>query len=802
MEELLRDLRHALRGFARAPAFTAAAVAALALGIGGSSAIFSVLDGVVLQPLRAPHPSELTRVYERDPNGAPDSFSPADFLDLATENTSFAAVAAIRPSRLTMTTSAGPVQVPAAKVTSGFFPALGVNLARGRGFSVELDKEGGPHEVVLTDGLWRREFSADPRVLGQTVTLDGRPTTVVGVLLPGFRFAMLKGAEALEPMEWTKDDIGNRGMHVVNAFGRLKTGVSVQKAEAELSVLGKRIASRLPEHAGRSMMAVPLLDDLVGPVKPLLQALLGAVLFVLLIACANVASMLLARGAARQREMAIRSALGSGRRRLIRQLLVESVLLSLIGGALGVALAAWGVDALVALAPKSIPRLDEVGLNRSVLAFAVAVSAFAGVLAGMWPALQASQPDLTEALKDGASGATSRGRARSALVVIEIAMALILVVGAGLMIRTLGRLLDVQVGVADPARVLVADVDLPPQKYAKDESIVGFEEQVLRRVSTLPGVTSAAFASTIPLDGRYFAILGFQIVGQPPPAPGQGMEAETVWASPGYLKTLGIPLLRGRDLAASDMAPSERVVLVNEAFVRRFFAGDDALGHRISHFSGKDTDSYEIVGVIGNVHTAALDKEPAPQIVTPNAGYPVPFMRLAVRTSGRALDLATAVRTEVMSVDRDQPFAHPRTLESIVDDSVGQRRFQMLLLTLFGAVAVVLAALGIYGVIAYSVEQRSREFGIRMALGAQASEVLRMVVAGGLRLAVIGVLLGLAGAFTLTQALGAALWQVSATDPLTYGLVAALVLLLAAFASWIPARRVTRVDPMGPLRAE
>jgi len=717
MEELLRDLRHALRGFARAPAFTAAAVSALALGIGGSSAIFSVLDGVVLQPLRAPHPSELARVYEKDPSGQPDSFSPADFLDLAAENASFSAVAAIHVSRLTMTTSAGPVQVPAAKVTSGFFPALGVNLARGRGFSVALDKEGGgPHEVVLTDSLWRREFSADPRVLGQTVTLDGRPCTVVGILQPGFRFAMLKGAEALEPMEWSKNAVGNRGMHIADAFGRLKPGVSVQKAEAELSVLGKRIASRLPDNAGRSMMAVPLLDDLVGPVKPLLQALLGAVLFVLLIACGNVASMLLARGAARQREMAIRSALGSGRKRLIRQLLLESLLLSLMGGALGVALAAWGVDALVAMAPKSIPRLDEVGLNKSVLGFAVAISAFAGLLAGTWPALQASQPDLADALKNGASGATSRGRARSALVVIEVALALVLVVGAGLMIRTLGRLLNVPVGVSDPARVLVADVDLPPQKYAKDESILGFQEQVLRRVTALHGVTAAAFASTIPLDGRFFAIMGFQVAGQLPPVPGQGPEAETVWASPAYLKTLGIPLLRGRDLAESDMTPSERVVLVNEAFARKYFPGGDVLGQRIDHFLGKDADTYEIVGVIGNVHTAALDKEPAPQIVTPNAGYPVPFMRLAVRASGRPMDLATAVRTEVMSVDRDQPFAHPRTLESVVDDSVGQRRFQMLLLTLFGVVAVVL--------------------------------------------------------------------------------------LVAAFASWVPARRVTRVDPMGPLRAE
>ncbi|HET7788297.1 MAG TPA: ABC transporter permease [Myxococcales bacterium] len=803
MEDLLSDLRLAVRGMLRAPAFTAAAVAALSLGIGGSSAIFSVLDGVVLQPLKAPHAAELVRVYETFPSGEPDSFSPADFLDLAAENGSLQAVAGIRPASLTMTTSAGPVQITAARITSGFFPALGINPARGRGFSPELDKSGGPHEVVLTDVLWRREFSADPRILGQAVTLDGQLCTVVGVMPPGFRFPMLKGAEALVPMAWSQEDLANRGMHMFNGFARLKPGVSVQQARAELATVGKRIASRLPEHVGRSMTARPLLDDLVGPVKPLLQALLGAVMFVLLIACANVASMLLARGAARQREMAIRAALGGNRRRLVRQLLTESLLLSLLGGALGVALATWGVDALVALAPRDIPRIDEVRLNGAVLAFALAVSIGAGLLAGLWPSLQSSRPDLAEALKEGSGGATSRGRARSVLVVVEVALALVLVVGAGLMIRTLQRLLDVPVGLADPARVLVADVDLPPQKYPRDDQVNAFQTEVLRRVQALPGVFSAALASNIPLDGRYFAILGFQIADQPRPPPGQGPEAETVWATPGYLKTLGIPLLSGRELASTDTAKSPRVVLVNEAFVRKYLPGGDAIGKRLDHFQGKDEDAWEIVGVIGQVHTSGLDKAPEPQIVVPNAQSGVPFMRLAVRaSSGRPMDLAGLVRTEIAAVDRDQPFAHPRTLEWVVSQSVGQRRFQMLVLTIFGVVAVTLAALGIYGVIAYSVEQRAREFAIRMALGAQASAVMRMVVGGGLRLALIGVLLGLAGSLALTKAIGASLWQVSATDPLTFTLVAALVLAVAAFASWVPARRVTHVDPMGPLRAE
>lgn len=809
MDNLLRDLRFALRALGRTPAFTAAAVLALALGIGGSSAIFSVLDGVVLRPLQAPRPAELVRLYEKLPGDkVGGAFSPADYVDLAGESRSFASMASLRTSRLTMTTAAGPVQLPAARVTASFFAVLGASPARGRGFSPDSDKAGGPGEVILTDALWRREFSADPRIVGQSVMLDGRPTAVVGVMPPGFRFPLLRGAEALAPMEFSKNELENRGMHSLHVIGRLAPGAALQQAAAELEVLGPRIAARLADHHGMTMRASPLLDDLVGPVKPLLAALLGAVLCVLLIACANVAGMLLARGAARQREIAIRAALGGGRARLVRQLLTETLLLSFAGGALGVLLAAWGVEGLLALAPGDIPRMDEVRLSPVVLLFSLGLSLFSGLLAGLWPALQASRPDLALALKDGSGGATSRGRARSALVVIEIALSLVLVIGAGLMIRTLQRLLSVPVGLADPARVLVADVDLPSSKYARDEQIVGFQQDLLRRASALPGVKAAAFASAVPLDGRWAAVLAFQLTDRPRPPPSESPDAEVVWATPGYLDALGIPLLRGRNLADTDTVKSQRVVLVNEAFARKHFGGGDdalggALGRRLDHFLGEDKDAYEIAGVIGNVHTQGLDKDPQPQIVVPFAQFPVSFMRLAVRSTGpRPLELAPLLRTEVMSIDRDQPFAHPRTLAWVVSDSVGQRRFQMTLLTLFGAFALALAALGIYGVMAYSVAQRSREFGIRMALGAQASEVLRMVVGGGLRLALAGVAIGVPAALLVTRALKAALYQVSAGDPLTFAAVALAVTAVAALASFVPARRATRVDPATPLRAE
>ena len=809
MDTLFQDLRYAIRTLARSPGFTAAAVVALALGVGGSSAIFSVLEGVVLRPLAAPQPEQLVRLYETIPGDAPghdrNPYSTLDYLDVAKESGAFESVAGFQNTRLSMTVGSGPEQLPAGKVTASFFATLKVHPALGRGFASGTDYKGAAHEVVLSDHLWKREFSADPRILGQTTTLDGRTYTIVGVLPASFRFPLLRNAEALIPFEWDEKDMQNRGLHFLSAFARLKPGVTLQSAQADLRVVGPRIASRIPEHTGWSQRAVPLLDDLVGPIKPVLQALLGAVVLVLLIACANVASMLLARGAARQRELAIRAALGSGRGRIVRQLLTEALFLALVGGALGVLLAAWGLDGLVALAPRTIPRLDEVRLNGSVLGFALAMSIGSGLLAGLAPALHASRPDLVEALKNGAAGATSRGRARATLVVAEVALALVLVIGAGLMIRTLARLLGVRSGLGDPARVLVAETVLPKNRYEKPEQIHAFQQQLLARAAALPGVKSAAITTGVPLDRHFNASLGFDIEGAPPSLPGQGPDAEVVWATPGYRETLGIPLLQGRDLRASDDERAPQVVLVNHAFVRRFLGGGEAVGRRLKGFR-KDKDTWEIVGVIGDVHTQSLDQAPEPQAVVSSAQWPQPFIRVLLRTSGRPMDLAPLLRTELQALDKDQPLANPRTLEAVIGESLGERRFPMMLLTVFGVVALVLASLGIYGVMAYSVAQRAKEIGIRMALGAPTTQVLRTVVGSGMRLAVIGVGIGLSVALlvsvVVTEAAKATLYEVSTTDPVTFLAVSVLLLGVAALASWAPARRASRVDPMLSLRAE
>jgi predicted permease len=809
MDTLLQDLRYAIRTLARSPGFTAAAVVALALGVGGSSAIFSVLEGVVLRPFAAPQPEQLVRLYETVPGDAQwhdrNPYSTLDYLDVAKENGVFESVAAFQSTRLSMTVGSGPEQLPAGKVTASFFATLKVHPSLGRGFASETDRKGGPHEVVLTDRLWKREFSGDPRILGQTTTLDGRTYTIVGVLPAGFRFPPLRNFDALVPFEWDEKDLQNRGLHSMGAFARLKPGMTLQSAQADLGIVGPRIAARIPEHTGWSQRAVSLHEDLVGPIKPVLEALLGAVVLVLLIACANVASMLLARGAARQRELAIRAALGSGRGRIVRQLLTEALLLAVLGGALGVLLAAWGLDGLIALAPRSIPRLDEVRLNASVVGFALAMSVGSGLLAGMAPALHASRPDLVEALKNGASGATSRGRARAALVVAEVALALVLVIGAGLMIRTLARLLGVRPGVADPARVLVAETVLPRDRYEKPEQVTAFQEQLLARAAALPGVKSAAITTGVPLDPGFNASLGFEIEGEPPSPPGQGPDAEVVWATPGYRETLGIPLLQGRDLRASDDARAPQVVLVNHAFVRKFLGGGQAVGRRLKGFR-KDKDTWEIVGVIGDVHTQSLDQLPDPLAVVSSAQWSQPFMRVLLRTSGRPMDLVPLLRTELQALDKDQPLAKPRTLEAVIGESLGERRFPMMLLTVFGAVALVLASLGIYGIMAYSVAQRAKEIGIRMALGAPAAQVLRTVVGSGMRLAVIGVAIGLSAAvvvsLVVTEAAKATLYQVSATDPFTFVAVSVLLLGVAALASWAPARRAARVDPMLSLRAE
>jgi predicted permease len=652
---------------------------------------------------------------------------------------------------------------------------------------------------VLSDGVWQREFGGDRGVIGRTLALDGREYQIVGVLPADFHFPPLRQADVLLPMAMNAWEKEFRGTYWVTVVGRLAPGATVQQAQAELDVASPRIHARSNEHDGWHMEARPLLEDLVGPVTPALTALLGAMLLALLIACANVASLLLARGMSRQRELAIRAALGASRGALVWHLLVEALVLAALGGLLAALAAPWLLDALVALAPADLPRLDEVRIDGAVMAFALSAAMGAGLLAGLVPALQLTSPDLMTSLRSGA-GATGRSRARTALVVGETALAFVLATGAGLMIRTLASLLDVPSGLAAPEQVLVADLDLPSTRYPQ-ERIFALAQELSSRLAAEPGVRSAALMTSVPLDPRGRSEFGFSIEGEAS-LPGQPPKAEILWATPGYLATLGIPLVAGRDLDWTDVKTAPHVVLVNEAF-RRLIPDGEPLGRRLGELLGPGNDPWTIVGVIGDVHTAGLDRAPAPLIVVPLMQASAPGLRVAVRTAGGdPIALLPALRADVAALDADLPLSGVRPLTRVVNESVTGQRFQMTLLAGFALLALALAGLGIYGVMAHAVAQRTREIGIRMALGADVRQVRRMVLASGLRLAAAGVVLGLAGALVGTRVLASLVYGVSTTDPLTL-VVTALVLGAAGLAaSWIPARRATRVDPIVSLRSE
>ncbi|HEY2028001.1 MAG TPA: ABC transporter permease [Myxococcales bacterium] len=796
-------LRLALRSLLRAPGFTAAAVLVLALGVGGSTAVFSLLHGVVLRRLAVPAPDQLVRIYER-PAGidAHWPFPGPDFFDLREESRSFAAMAGIRAEQQTLTGRGLPRAIRVARVTASFYDTLREWPASGRPPDPASDAGGGPLSAVVTDAFWRRELSADPAAIGRTLVLDGRSYTISGVMARGFNFPLLRDAEILLSAAFTPREREFRGSAWLTVVGRLKPGTGLPEARAEIAGLAPRIFARSEEHAGWHMEIAPLLEDLVGPVKPALTALLGAVLLILLIACANVASLLLARGMSRSRELAIRAALGAGRGSMVLHLASEAMLIAVVGGAVGLAFAPWALSGLLVLAPRDLPRLDQVHLDGSVLAFALAATMLAGILAGVAPALQLTRPQIMDVLKNGSAGSRKPSRARAALVTVEIALAFVLSAGAGLMARSLGALLDVPTGLSDPAEVLVADVDLPRAQYP-DERIVTFARDLTQRLSALPDARGAALMTSIPLDPRGRAEYGFALEGADASAPGESPKAEILWATPGYLQTLGISLATGRDLSWADTKTAPHVILVNEAFVRRLIPNGSPIGRRVTELLGPGNDPWQIAGVVKDVRTKSLDRAPAPLIILPLLQNPMPGLRVAVRASSPdALALAGAVRRELSAIDKDVPLTLPRTLAQVTTQSLGGPRFQMSLFALFAAMALTLAAVGIYGVVMYSVAQRSREIGIRMALGADASQVRRMVFANGVRLALAGVVLGLLGAFAAGRAVASLVYGVGTSDPATLAVSAGVLLLAAALASWVPALRATGVDPAVSLRAE
>jgi putative ABC transport system permease protein len=807
METLLQDIRYGARTLRRSPGFTAVAVIALALGIGGNSAIFSVVNAVLLRPLPYDEPDRIMRIFATAPDRGLDqtSLSYQRTKAIAEQNQLFEHAGAYTFDTANLTGVNEPLQLTVIRMSSGVFEVLKVRPAAGRNFLPEEDKPGGSQVVILSHGLWQRQFGSAPDMVGKAVTLDGASCTVVGIMPDGFDFPAARIdcwlPRAFEPSFLSRESI-ERGAGYLNMIGRLKPGVTRQQAQAEVAGIAE--GNKIGEHpdATFGVLVVPQPEVVTQGVRPTLFILLGAVAFVLLIACANVANLLLAKAAGRQKEIAVRAALGASRTRLIRQFLTESVLLALMAGALGVLLAGWGVDLLVGAATDNIPRAGEISIDSRVLGFTLLIAVLTGVIFGLAPALQASKADLNEALKDtsrGSTGGSRRVRIRSALVVAEVALSVVLLIGAGLLIRSFLLLQKVDAGF-NSDQVLVANISLPNSRYAETAQRAEFYTRLCQELAALPGVVSAGGTTTLPLSGSDSRTL-IAIEGKPiPPLPERPI-VSLAMASPDYFKTMGIPLLQGRFFTDQDKEGSTITAIVNQSFARRFFPDEDPIGKHI--LTGlAQPQPREIVGVVGDVRHLGLDSSAAEALYFPSNQLPRLAMAMVVRTAVLPLSLSAAVRSSVLAIDKDQPIASLQTMEEVVSGSISNQRFTLLLLGLFAAVALALAAIGIYSVMAYTITQRTGEIGLRMALGAQTRDVLKLVVGQGMTMAVIGVAVGLGGAFALTRVMASLLFSVSATDPITFIAIPFLLLVVALAACFVPARRATRVDPMIALRYE
>jgi len=802
METLIQDLRYSFRMMIKSRAFTAVAVLALALGIGANSAIFSVVNTVLLRPLPFEESDRLLMVWEtsvkRGQKQVPASV--ANFVDWQNQNSVFEHVAAFNDESFILTGGAEPERIPGMRISASLLPLLRVSPLVGCGFTPEDDKSGASPVALISYDFWKQRFGSDTNLEGKTLILEGKIHSVVGVMPQGFKFSDIS-SEIWTPFAFTAEDLKYRGAHYIRVVARLKEGATQEQAQADMTTIANQLAETYPDtNGGRGINLVTLHEQLVGDVRPALLVLLAAVAFVLLIACANVANLLLARAASRQKEVAIRMALGASRSRLIRQLLTESVLLSLVGGSIGLLLALWGVDLLIALAPESLQSIKNVGMDSYVLAFTLAVSLVTGVIFGLAPALQASKPDLNESLKEGGrtSADSRRNRFRSLLVVSEVALSLVLLIGAGLMVMSFSRLLQVSPGF-NPDNVLTVGLSLPDSKY-KEDQYAAFYKQVLDRVGALPGVESAAAITNLPFgDGNIS--LTFRRTDGPPMLPSEQPASIVHASSPGYFQTMGIPLLKGRDFTEQDTEKSPGVLIINEAMARQHFQGEDPIGKTMIIGYG-DPVPREIIGVVGDVKHVGLANDARVELYAPHAQTPWSFITLVVRSTSDTAGLLTMIRREVQAVDKDQPVANVRTMRERVSNSIAQPRFYTMLLGVFAAVALVLAAVGVYGVMSYSVTQRTREIGIRMALGANRRDIVKLVIRQGMMPAIIGVAIGVAAAFALTRLMASLLFAVSATDPVTFAAISLLLAAVALVACYIPARRATRVDPMIALRYE
>lgn len=807
MNTLWQDLRYAIRGMLSRRGFTAIAVITLALGIGGSTTIFTVVNAALLRGLPYQSPERLYHLFERTPQKefAQREFSYPDYQDYQKNNV-LEGLAGYSGGGSIMTGRGEPQRIAAPAVTANFFSVLGVQPVIGRTFQPGDDKPGAPRVTVLTYGMWQRQFGGDQGIIGQSLTLNGDPYTVVGVLPASFQFA-LRTADLWRPYQPTDAQLTRRFLHGTNLIGRLKPGVTLAQAEAELGAIASRIEQdNKDSHAGVALKMVPLQEQIVGQVKPILLVLLAAVGFVLLIACANVASLLLTRSLARQKEVAIRAALGASRARVIRQLLTESTLLALAGGAAGLLIAYWGLGALVAVLPDSqlnaLPFLKSLSIDSGILAFSFGLSLLTGIVFGLAPALQSTRLDLNEVLKEGGRNTAGGAghRLRSALVMTEIALAVVLLVGAGLMMKSLLHLLQTNVGF-NPEKVLTMTVSLPAAKYTEVNQQVNFFDQLTERVRTLPGVNGAGTVDRLPLQPGNTT--RFIVDGDPIPPPGQETEANLRVVDESYFQTLGVPILAGRMFDSRDKADAPGVVIIGKTTADKVFAGRDPVGRRIKYASVQSPGDL-IVGVVADVKIGGLDDTTRPVLYYPFRQSASTATNLVVRTNNDPAALTASVRSEISRLEPDVAVFNINPMEQLISSSpaVFLRRFPALIIGIFAGVALLLASIGIYGVVSYSVSQQTHYIGVRMALGAQTSDIMKMVLKQGLVLALLGVGIGVVAALGLMRLLRSLLFQVQTNDLATFAIVTGSLIVVAMVACYVPARRATKVDPLVALRYE
>jgi len=822
MNTLAKDLIYAVRMLAKAPGFALAAILSLAIGIGANTSIFSIVNGLLLRPLPYQDASRLVILWNRSPglNITEDWFSTAQYFDIKTGHHGFEQVAIAIGGNYNLTSHGDPERVGTIRVSSNLLPMLGQAAALGRAFAADEDSPGKPATAVLSYGMWVRHYGADPRMIGQSVTLNGIPYEVVGIMpqtfsLPREVLPTLGGAEQadiLVPLPLPADAAQDRDHEDYNIMGKLKPGVSVAQAQAEMDTITARLRHDYPQtyppNGGLTFGIVPLLEQVVGDVRPTLFILLGAVGFVLVIACANVANLLLARAVARQKEIAIRTAMGASRLRIVRQLLTESILLSLTGGVLGILFALWSLHWIHIFGPKSVPRINDIGIDRAAFLFTFLLSLFSGALFGLAPALRVSGLDLNGTLKDASRGSAGTSAVwghgnnlRRLLVVAELALCVMLLIGAGLLIRSFGRLQNVSPGF-NPGNVLTLELTLSGPKYKDPQVVLATYRALWSRLNGLPGVTASGAVTALPLS-QMFAWGPITVEGQVPPPGENFINADQRIAGGRYFEAMEIPLLSGRFFNEQDNATNPKVVIIDEYMAQQLWPNQDPLGKRI-HFGGvTDKDPWEtVVGVVGRVKQYTLDSDSRIALYLPQTQYPTRAMNVVLRSGADPATLTAAVKQQIHELDSDLPLYNVRTMEQRLEESLARRRFSMLLLALFAGVALALATIGTYGVMAYLVNQGTREIGIRIALGATPMGIVRLVVWKGMALALSGVAIGLAGAFAFSRLMRSLLFGVSAVDPITFVAISLVLALVTLLASYVQARRAARIDPIVALRYE